>query len=347
MSKKTPLESSENHDDKDPNVAKKGKKIKRLSFEKPLSDIIEKISELKRLNAESDIDLGSKIVDYEALAEKKRREIFSALTPVQIVEIARHCDRPDSKSLIQLIAPNFIELHGDRLFRDDPSIVSGIGAINGERVAFVAHQKGHDTKENIHRNFGMPHPEGYRKALRIMKMAERFKMPIITFIDTPGAYPGIGAEERGQSEAIAKNLKEMAGLKVPVISFVLGEGGSGGALGIGVSNKVYMLEYAVYSVISPEGCASILFRDAAKADYAADNLKITAPDVVALKVADGIIKEPLGGAHQDWGFVASAIKTQIEKDLALYHSKSVTEILDERYQKFRQMGVFEENNEAS
>ena len=321
-----------------------GKQVKALSFEKPLTEIVDQITELRRLNDESEIDLESKIVDYEELAKKKRKEIFSNLTPVQIVEIARHPNRPDSKSLIQLMSPDFVELHGDRFFRDDPSIVSGIGSMAGYRVAFIGHQKGHDTKENIHRNFGMPHPEGYRKALRIMKLAERFKMPIVTLIDTPGAYPGIGAEERGQSEAIAKNLKEMAGITVPIVSFVLGEGGSGGALGIGVSNRVYMLEYAVYSVISPEGCASILFRDASKADYAADNLKITSQDVVKLKVADGIINEPLGGAHQDWAQVAESIKTQAKKDIDSLFKLSNEDLLDDRYQKFRQMGVFEETS---
>jgi acetyl-CoA carboxylase carboxyl transferase subunit alpha len=233
-------------------------------------------------------------------------------------------------------------LHGDRLFRDDPSIVGGIAVINGKKVMFIGHQKGHDTKENIYRNFGMPHPEGYRKALRLMQMAEKFSIPIVTFIDTPGAYPGIEAEERGQAEASARNLREMTALTVPVITFVIGEGGSGGALAIGVSNKVYMLEYTVYSVISPEGCASILFRDAKKADIASESLKITANDVVGLGVADGIIKEPLGGAHHDWKAVSETIKERILLDLDAYKSKSVSYILDERYEKFRNIGKFEE-----
>jgi len=316
--------------------------LKVLDFEKPVVELYEKISQLRDLSQNSDIDLSGEIVRIEERAAKLKVEIYENLTAQQIVQLARHPNRPDSLSLFRLISDKLVMLHGDRLFRDDPSIVGGIAVINGKKVMFIGHQKGHDTKENIYRNFGMPHPEGYRKALRLMQMAEKFSIPIVTFIDTPGAYPGIEAEERGQAEAIARNLREMTALTVPVITFVIGEGGSGGALAIGVSNKVYMLEYTVYSVISPEGCASILFRDAKKADIASESLKITANDVVGLGVADGIIKEPLGGAHHDWKAVSETIKERILLDLDAYKSKSVSYILDERYEKFRNIGKFEE-----
>jgi len=316
--------------------------LKVLDFEKPVVELYEKISQLRDLSQNSDIDLSGEIVRIEERAAKLKVEIYENLTAQQIVQLARHPNRPDSLSLFRLISDKLVMLHGDRLFRDDPSIVGGIAVINGKKVMFIGHQKGHDTKENIYRNFGMPHPEGYRKALRLMQMAEKFSIPIVTFIDTPGAYPGIEAEERGQAEAIARNLREMTALTVPVITFVIGEGGSGGALAIGVSNKVYMLEYTVYFVISPEGCASILFRDAKKADIASESLKITANDVVGLGVADGIIKEPLGGAHHDWKAVSETIKERILLDLDAYKSKSVSYILDERYEKFRNIGKFEE-----
>ena len=227
----------------------------------------------------------------------------------------------------------FLELHGDRQFRDDPSIVAGLADIKDQRFVVIGHQKGHDTKEKIYRNFGMPHPEGYRKALRFMKMAEKFNMPIITFVDTPGAYPGKEAEERGQAEAIARNLREMAGITVPILTFVIGEGGSGGALGIAVSNKVFMLQYSVYSVISPEGCASILFRDANLSDYAAERLKITATDIVDMKIADGVIEEPIGGGHNDWPAVAESIKGTILKEVSQYAKMSADKIVKERHKK--------------
>lgn len=316
--------------------------MKTLSFEKPIEELYVKIEELKRLSSEGDIDLSDEIKKIEARAKKMKVEIYNNLSPNHVIQIARHPNRPDTTSLSKLIFDQFIELHGDRLFRDDPSIVGGLAKLGDFRVMVVGHQKGHDTKSNIYRNFGMPHPEGYRKAMRLMKMAEKFSMPIVTFIDTPGAYPGIGAEERGQAEAIARNLKEMSALKVPVVTFVLGEGGSGGALGIGVSNKIYMLQYSVYSVISPEGCASILFRDATRAGEAAEMMKITSKDIVELGVADDVIAEPLGGAHSDWNATAASIKSMIRKDLAHYKKKSVEDIIQERYAKFRAMGVFEE-----
>jgi acetyl-CoA carboxylase carboxyl transferase subunit alpha len=314
--------------------------MKLLPFEKPLGELYEKIEQLKVLSKESDIDLSSEIKKIEKRAATVRRDIYQNLTPSQVVQIARHPNRPDSLSLFRLISDEFIELHGDRAFGDDPSIVGGLGRVGGTRVMWIGHQKGHDTKENIRRNFGMPNPEGYRKALRLMEMANKFGLPIVTLIDTPGAYPGIEAEERGQAEAIARNLREMMGFGVPIVSFVIGEGGSGGALGIGVANRVYMLENAVYSVISPEGCASILFRDAKQADIAAQNLKITAKDIVGLGVADGIVQEPLGGAHHDWDAVSLAIKAQILRDLAEMGTHSPEMLRQSRYAKFRAMGVF-------
>jgi acetyl-CoA carboxylase carboxyl transferase subunit alpha len=316
--------------------------MKRLDFESPLTELYDKIDQLKALSQGGDLDLTDEIEKIEARAVALKKDIYANLDPSQVIQISRHPSRPDSLSLARLIFDSFMEIHGDRAFRDDPSIVCGIGSLKQFRVAFIGHQKGHDTKENIHRNFGMPNPEGYRKALRVMNMAAKFKMPILTFIDTPGAYPGIEAEERGQAEAIARNLRDMMGITVPIVSIVIGEGGSGGALGIGVANKVYMMEYGVYSVISPEGCASILFRDAKQSPRAAKSLKITAADGVALGVADGIIKEPLGGAHHDWKAVAESIKKTVSKDFQAYSKCSVSDILAERYSKFRGMGKFVE-----
>jgi acetyl-CoA carboxylase carboxyl transferase subunit alpha len=317
--------------------------MKQLDFEKPLYELYEKIDQLKRLSDEEDIDMDAEISRIEKRAEKVRQEIYKDLTPPQIVQIARHPNRPDCLSLLRLMSDSFVPLHGDRQFRDDPSIVGGLAVIGGHKCVVIGHQKGHDTKENIYRNFGMPHPEGYRKALRLMHMAEKFRLPIVTFIDTPGAYPGLEAEERGQSEAIARNLKEMSALTVPIISFVIGEGGSGGALAIGVSNRVYMLQYSVYSVISPEGCASILFRDAKKSDEASKSLKITAENVVKLGIADGIVAEPFGGAHHDWTEVAENMKSKISKDLVEYRREKPSDIQEERYRKFRNIGQFVES----
>ncbi len=314
--------------------------MKLLPFEKPLAELYDKIAQLRKLSIEGNIDLSSEIEKIESRAEQVRKEIYTNLTPNQIVQVARHPHRPDTASLIRLIFDTFVELHGDRLFGDDPAIVGGIATLGKFRVVVMGHQKGHDTKENIHRNFGMPNPEGYRKALRLMEMADRFRMPIITFIDTPGAYPGIEAEERGQAEAIARNLREMAGFTVPIISFVIGEGGSGGALGIGVANRLYMLQNAVYSVISPEGCASILFRDSKKSDIAADAMKITATEIMKLGIADGIIQEPLGGGHHDWKMVAQRIQETVQAELLNFKSLSGNEIKAQRYAKFRAMGRF-------
>lgn len=315
--------------------------MKVLDFEKPIEELYAKIDELKRLSADSEIDMADEISKIEQRALQMKKEIFSNLSPTQIIQISRHQNRPSTLGLARLIADDFIELHGDRVFGDDPAIVGGPALVDGRRVMIIGHQKGMDTKDNIYRNFGMPNPEGYRKALRLMQMAETFNMPIVTFIDTPGAYPGLGAEERGQAEAIARNLREMAGLTVPVISYVVGEGGSGGALGIAVSNRVYMMEYSVYSVISPEGAASILYRDAKQADIAAKNMRITARDVVELGLADGIITEPLGGAHQDWPATAEEIKKSINATLKTYDAMSADDIRDERYNKFRSFGKFD------
>ena len=315
---------------------------KILEFEEPLNQLNEKIEELKNISGDVEVNIEKEIEKIEKRATKLQEDIFSNLTPHQIVQIARHQNRPDALSLINLICDKFIPLHGDRLFKDDPSIIGGIAILKKKRVVFIAHQKGHDTKENIHRNFGMPHPEGYRKALRLMKLAEKFNLPIVTFIDTPGAFPGLDAEERGQSEAIATNLKEMSSLKVPIVSIVIGEGGSGGALAIGVANKLFMLEYSVYSVISPEGCASILFRDAKKSEKASEILKITASDVKKLGIADGIIPEPNGGAHNNWEEVSTNIKKVLIKELSALIQLPVEEIIESRYKKFRNIGQFTE-----
>lgn len=268
----------------------------------------------------------------------------SKLTPYQIVKIARHEERPTTLDILRLIGADFVELKGDRAFGDDPAIVAGFGKWNGERVAIIGHQKGKNTKDNIARNFGMANPEGYRKAMRVMRMAEQFKRPIVTLIDTPGAYPGIGAEERGQAEAIARNLRDMSKLEVPVVCVIVGEGGSGGALGIGVGNRVLMLQYSVYSVISPEGCAAILFRDAKRAEEAAAKMKITAPDLLDMKVVDEIIPEPPGGAHHDVELTAQNIKEAVARHIRELKSLSPKELVKNRYEKFRAMGYFIENS---
>ena len=312
---------------------------KMLEFEKPLKELYQEIDKLKELSKKGKINLEPEIEKIEKRAKSLKKEIFQNLTPHQIVQIARHPNRPDTTSLIILICDKFIPLHGDRLYRDDPSIVGGIGYIKKQRVMIIGHQKGHDTKENIYRNFGMPHPEGYRKALRLMKLAEKFGIPVVTFIDTPGAYPGIEAEERGQAEAIARNLREMIDIKVPIITFIIGEGGSGGALAIGVSDAVLMLQYSVYSVISPEGCASILFRDAKRAEDATNNLKITSQDVVDLGCADDIVMEPPGGAHNNWELMSKTIKQTIIKQLSEKLAYPLESLLDSRYKKFRKIGT--------
>lgn len=311
-----------------------------LDFEKPVADLVSKITELKTMSKKGEIDLSEEIKMMEDRLTNLRKEIFANLNSVQIVQISRHILRPTTLDYSNLIFEDFVELHGDRCFGDDPALVGGIAKLDGEPVMLIGHQKGKTTKENIARNFGMANPEGYRKALRLMKLAEKFNRPVISLIDIPGAYPGIGAEERGIAEAIAKNLREMAKLEVPLIVVITGEGGSGGALGIGVGNRVLMLEYSIYSVISPEGCASILFRDATRSAEAAEALKITAKDLLALGVIDEIIKEPVGGAHNDYETTAKNIKSAIIKHLNEIKKLTPEQLILDRYNKYRKMGQF-------
>jgi acetyl-CoA carboxylase carboxyl transferase subunit alpha len=311
-----------------------------LEFERPLLELYQKLEELKEVSTSGKMDMNEEIRMMQKRIVSLRRDIFSKLTPIQIVQVARHMQRPTTLEYVNLIFEDFIELHGDRNFSDDPALVTGIAKLDGRSVAVIGHQKGKTTKENLARNFGMANPEGYRKALRVMRIAERYEKPIISLIDTPGAYPGIGAEERGQAEAIAKNLREMAELTVPFIAIITGEGGSGGALGIGMGNRVLILEFAIYSVISPEGCASILFRDAKRANDAALAMKITAKDLLQLGVVDEIIKEPIGGAHQAPEQAASFIKSAIIKHLKPLLSLSHRELIADRYNKYRKMGIF-------
>ena len=315
--------------------------ISTLEFEKPIAELEKKISELKHLSSDGDLNLQSEVKKLEARLAHVKKETYAQLTPWQRVQIARHPKRPYTLDYIQLIFTHFIELHGDRTFADDKALVGGFAKFEGTPYVVMGHQKGRDAKENIMRNFGSAHPEGYRKAMRLMKMAEKFSLPIVIFVDTPGAYPGIGAEERGQAYTIALNIREMARITVPIIVFVIGEGGSGGALGIGVGDKVAVLENAYYSVISPEGCAAILWKDRTKAPEAAAALRLTAKDLFEMKLIDEVIKEPLGGAHIQPAIVAEELRTVIKKyskELAEY-SKSA--LIEKRYAKFRAMGVFE------
>ncbi|WP_374128448.1 acetyl-CoA carboxylase carboxyltransferase subunit alpha [Candidatus Endomicrobiellum agilis] len=313
-----------------------------FDFEKPIAEINKRIDGLKEASRIGNIDLSVQIKNLEKTRDELKQKIYSSLTTWQRVQIARHPQRPYSADYVKLVFKDFIELHGDRTFGDDQAILCGIATFDDSPVVVVGHQKGRTLKENMDRNFGMAHPEGYRKAMRVMKLAGKFNRPIVTFIDTSGAYPGIAAEERGQAEAIARNLRDMSSLKVPVVSIVIGEGGSGGALGIGVSNKVLCLENAYYSVISPEGAAAILFRDGSKASKAAQAMKITAKDLLSLKIIDEVIKEPLGGAHCDPSVVAENIKAALSKYLRQYETMSCKEIVDERYLKFRKIGIYED-----
>ena len=313
-----------------------------LDFERPIQKIVQRIDELRRVATSEDLELNDEIEKLEKKLVRLREDIYRKITPYQRVQLARHPNRPYSLDYINTVFEDFLELHGDRQFRDDPSIVAGWARFEGKAVMVIGQQKGRDTKEKIYRNFGMAHPEGYRKALRLMKMAEKFSRPIITLIDTPGAYPGIGAEERGQAEAIARNLFKMCMLKVPIIVFIIGEGGSGGALGIGIGDRLYVLEYAYYSVISPEGCAAILWKERSKAPEAATSLKLTAKDLCDLEVVDDIIKEPLGGAHRAPLQMAQEIKSVIKKDLEELSGIDKKKLTEKRYEKFRKMGVFGE-----
>jgi len=316
-----------------------------LEFEKPIYELQEQIDKLKKSAEENpNLNFDKEIKTLKKKIDILKKKIFSNLTAWQKVQLARHPMRPYFLDYVDRIFDNFIELHGDRAYRDDNAVVCGWAELDGESVMLVGQQKGRTIEENIQRNFGMMHPEGYRKALRVMKMAEKFKKPIITFIDTPGAYPGIGAEERGQAEAIARNLEEMAALESPIIAVVIGEGGSGGALGIGVANVVLMLENSIYSVISPEGCASILWRDASKAAEAAEALKLTAKDLFRFGINDDIVKEPLGGAHTDYDRTAKTLKEEIKKYLGQLKKMSAKELVSQRYKKFRDFGEYIENN---
>lgn len=313
-----------------------------LDFEKPLVELEQKIRELKEYSTER-VDFSSEIKKLEKKADKLREEIFSNLTRWQRTQLARHVNRPFTLDYVRHIFTDWFEVHGDRNFRDDPAIVCGFARFDGKPCCVIGHQKGRDTKEKVYRNFGMPNPEGYRKALRVMQMAEQFGLPIFTFVDTPGAFPGIGAEERGQAEAIARNLREMAALTVPVIVTVTGEGGSGGALAIAVGNRVLMMEYSVYAVISPEGCAAILWSDGTKGPQAAEALKLTATDILSLGcVIDDVIPEPVGGAHNDHPLAAASVKKYLKKHLDELQKLSPEELVEQRYQKFRAMTRVEE-----
>ncbi|HCY6561604.1 TPA: acetyl-CoA carboxylase carboxyltransferase subunit alpha [Staphylococcus aureus] len=311
-----------------------------LDFEKPLFEIRNKIESLKESQDKNDVDLQEEINMLEASLERETKKIYTNLKPWDRVQIARLQERPTTLDYIPYIFDSFMELHGDRNFRDDPAMIGGIGFLNGRAVTVIGQQRGKDTKDNIYRNFGMAHPEGYRKALRLMKQAEKFNRPIFTFIDTKGAYPGKAAEERGQSESIATNLIEMASLKVPVIAIVIGEGGSGGALGIGIANKVLMLENSTYSVISPEGAAALLWKDSNLAKIAAETMKITAHDIKQLGIIDDVISEPLGGAHKDIEQQALAIKSAFVEQLDSLESLSRDEIANDRFEKFRNIGSY-------
>ncbi len=308
-----------------------------IDFEAPIRDILREIEEHSSFSGK---ESSRELERLQQKLKKTREEVFGRLTRWQKALVARHPMRPNTLEYVGMIFDDFVELHGDRRFADDPAIVGGFASFNGRPVAVVGHQKGRSTKENIHRNFGMACPEGYRKALRLMRMAEKFGRPIFTFIDTPGAYPGIGAEERGQAEAIAFNLREMAEIKVPIIVTVTGEGGSGGALGLGVGNVVNILDFAIYSVISPEGCAAILWSDQTKTQEAAENLRFTSSDLKGLGIVDTVIPEPSGGAHADPSLMGATLRHQLEEDLLRLDGLPPEELLQQRYEKFRQMGAF-------
>jgi acetyl-CoA carboxylase carboxyl transferase subunit alpha len=312
-----------------------------LDFERPLLELENRISEL-RASGDSKATR-DEVGKLQERLLRQQRKVYGGLTPWQRAQIARHPKRPHTLDFFRLLFEDFVELHGDRVFGDDKAIVGGLARFDGEPVVVMGHQKGRDTRENIARNFGMPHPEGYRKALRLMELAAKFGKPILTFIDTPGAYPGLGAEERGQGEAIARNLREMAGLGTPIVCVVTGEGGSGGALAIGVGNRVLMLEHAIYSVISPEGCAAILWGEASKAPEAAELMRVTAPDLLRLGVIDGIVPEPVGGAHRNWEETAENLRGALRGSLHELRSRSAESLVADRYEKFRKIGVFADN----
>lgn len=311
-----------------------------LDFEQPIAELDAKIEELRYVGSDSEININEEIIKLQKRSDELIESIFSSLSAWQYSQVARHPQRPYTLDYIDRIFTDFEELHGDRSFADDPAIICGIGRLDGIPVTIIGHQKGRDTNERIYRNYGMPKPEGYRKALRIMKLAERFNLPVLTFIDTPGAYPGIGAEERGQSEAIARNLITMSTLKTPIISTVIGEGGSGGALAIGVGDKLFMMKYSTYSVISPEGCASILWKSADKAEEAAEAMGITAKSLQELGLIDDIIEEPLGAAHRDYDAAANILKNSLILAVNELKSKDIGELVNARQNRIRQYGYF-------
>lgn len=313
-----------------------------FDFEKPIEELEKKIAELKNFVSGKNIDLSSEVKRLEEKLEHLKKETYANLSPWQKVQLARHPQRPYTLDYISMIMTDFIELHGDRAFGDDKAIICGFAKINNRKIVIMGHQKGRDTKENLKRNFGCAHPEGYRKALRVMQMAEKFGIPIVVFIDTPGAYPGVGAEERGQSQAIALNLREMAGMAVPILAIVIGEGGSGGALGIGLADRVCVLENAYYSVISPEGCSAILWKDGSKAPEAAEVLKLTAQELLKMGIIEEVVPEPLGGAHRDPQKMVQALKETIEKNLKELAKLEKEDLLRLRYEKYRSIGVFTE-----
>lgn len=318
-----------------------------FDFEKPLSDLLGQIEKVKQVEEKTKVDMSATLTELEEKFETAKKKVYSNLSGWQKVQISRHPERPYTLQYLELMCEDFIELHGDRNFGDDKAIIGGFGSIGGHTAMFIGHQKGRNTKERQYRNFGMANPEGYRKALRLMKMAEKFNKPVITLIDTPGAFPGLEAEERGQGEAIARNLLEMAVLKVPVICIIIGEGASGGAIGIGIGDKVYMLENTWYSVISPESCSSILWRSWDYKEKAAEVLKLTSGEMFKNKLIDGIIKEPVGGAHQDPIAMATVLKKQLIKDLKTLQEKNIDELVNERIDKFCSMGVVIEDEAPS
>ena len=316
--------------------------LKFLDFEQPIAELEAKIDELRFVGDDSEININEEVTRLKSKSEALTKNIFSKLSAWQIAQIARHPMRPYTADYLELIAPDFQELHGDRMYADDPAIIGGIGRIDGKPVMFVGHQKGRDTKERVRRNYGMPKPEGYRKAQRLMKMAEKFSMPIVTLIDTPGAYPGVGAEERGQSQAIAQSLYVMAKLRTPIISVVIGEGGSGGALAIGVGDRLLMLQYSIYSVISPEGCASILWKSAEKAEDAAEAMRITAESLNGFGLIDEVLTEPLGAAHRDPGAAADVIRNALLKYLTDVEQLDIDQLLDQRQRRLAGFGQYKE-----
>ena len=311
-----------------------------LEFEKPIVELEKKIQELRNFISDKKIDLSSELKRLEDKLEHLKRDTYTNLTPWQRVQIARHPQRPYTLDYIGMMMTDFVEVHGDRAFADDKAIICGFSKLDNQKVAVIGHQKGRDTKENIHRNFGCAHPEGYRKALRMMQLAEKFNLAIVIFIDTPGAYPGVGAEERGQSQAIALNLREMVRVAVPIVATVIGEGGSGGALGIGIADYVGVLENSYYSVISPEGCAAILWKDGSKAPHASEVLKLTAADLLGMGIIDEVIPEPMGGAHRDAHEMSETLKAGLKKQLKQLGGHDKEKLLEMRYQKFRKIGSF-------